>query len=686
MARDIPVGNGKLLICFDSNYRIRDFYFPHVGQENHMRGNISRLGVWVDGKFSWIGDDWKIDLQYVPDTLVTAVDLYNADLKLLITCNDIVDFHENIYVKRMSVENLDGRNREVRLFFANDFSISGNDVGDTAALCPQSGGVVHYKNARYFLVNGGTEAADGLTSFAIGQKSIGSLEGTFRDAEDGVLSGNPIAQGSVDSVVSVSMMIPATFRRKAYFWIAAGHSWDEVVSLDSVARDKRPDALIGRTSDYWRLWVLKETPRLEHFPDNLGKLYRRSLLVLRTQMDWKGGIVAANDSDVIQFNRDTYSYIWPRDGALTANALDRAGYPPVAQNFYRFVAELIDREGYLLHKYNPDGTLASSWHPWFRNGELQLPIQEDETALVVWALWNHFVHYRDIDFIKPLYRSFIKRSADFMCSYRDARTGLPEPSYDLWEERRGILSFTVAAVFGGITAASLFCTVFGETEKADYYRRCAAEIRDGASTYLWREDLNRFCRMISLETGKIVVDSTRDASLWGLFAFGLFSAEDPKIGATMADLREKLWVKSDVGGMARYEGDRYHRISEAFPGNPWFVCSLWLADYYAEKATDERELQPAIDILTWVANHALQSGVLAEQVDPVTGRPLSVSPLTWSHATYVATTLKTISKLVTFRRPAELTSALAENDPRANWIQSMFTEACSTIYGICRVK
>ena len=36
MPRDIPVGNNKFLICFDKEYRIRDVYFPHVGQdENH---------------------------------------------------------------------------------------------------------------------------------------------------------------------------------------------------------------------------------------------------------------------------------------------------------------------------------------------------------------------------------------------------------------------------------------------------------------------------------------------------------------------------------------------------------------------------------------------------------------------------------------------------------------------------
>jgi len=42
-----------------------------------------------------------------------------------------------------------------------------------------------------------------------------------------------------------------------------------------------------------------------------------------------------------------------------------------------------------------------------------------------------------------------------------------------------------------------------------------------------------------------------------------------------------------------------------------------------------------MDILQWAAAHALPSGILAEQVHPYTGIRFSVSPLTWSHATFV---------------------------------------------------
>ena len=685
MPRDIPVGNGTLLVCFDQDYQIRDLYFPHVGQENHLGGGYGRFGVWVDGRFSWVGREWERELRYEDDTLVTSVTLHHRELALMLLCRDAVDFHENIYLREIEVQNLASQQREVRLFFGQDFSISGNSVGDTAAFDPETGGVVHYKGARYFLANAAVGGGEVVAQFAVGQKDHNGLEGTFRDAEDGTLSGNAIAQGAVDSVISVTISVPGMTSGHASYWITAGESWQEVRTLDGRVRHKTAAELVKRTADYWRLWVRKETPPLGELPRRIGELYRRSLLVLQTQIDDGGGIVAANDSDAVHFNRDTYSYVWPRDGALTAHALDLAGYPAAAVNFYRFIARHVEPEGYLLHKYNPDGTPASSWHPWYARGARQLPIQEDETALVIWALWHHFVLYRDIELIKPLYRPLIKNAADFMCRFRDPLTGLPAPSYDLWEERRGILSFTVGAVFGALTAASLFCTVFGETERAARYRQVAADIRDAASRHLWRPELGRFCRMLSAENGGFIVDDAADASLWGLFAFGLYHAEDPRIAATFAYIRERLWLGTPSGGLARYEGDYFYRVSTDLPGNPWFVATLWLADYQISQGGSEQEMTAAIDLLGWVADHALPSGVLPEQVDPLSGAPLSVSPLTWSHATFVMTVQHLLRHLARLKECPTCGLSPSTDSRREDWLEKMFAESCDAIHGICRV-
>lgn len=688
MPRDIPLGNGRLLICFDQGYAIRDLFFPHVGQENHVSGDFCRFGVWVDGLFQWIGPDWRREFLYEPGTMVTQVNLAHEELGVLLTCRDVVDFHENIYIREVVVENLRSAAREIRLFFAQSFNISGNSIGDTAAFDPATGGLVHYKGNRYFLAGGAVDGSQGFSQFAVGQKNGNDKEGTYRDAEDGLLSGNPIAQGSVDSVAALHLSLAARGKTKVHYWLAAGDSWQEVRRLDQLLKHKTPAALIQRTADYWRLWARKETPHLEFLPAKVADLYHRSLLVLRTQLDWQGGIVAANDSDVIEFNRDTYSYVWPRDGALVANALDMAGYPMPAQRFYEFCGSVIEREGYFLHKYNPDGTLASSWHPWLNKGQPQLPIQEDETALVIWALWNHFVLYRDIEFIKPFYKPLIKNAADFMCRYRDEETGLPAPSYDLWEERHGILSFTVGAVFGGLTAASLFCSMFGEEERARLYQETAAEIRDAAGKYLWREESGRFCRMVFRdEHGALQVDETCDSSLWGLFVFGLYDPADPRIKATVKALRKTLWLGTEVGGMARYQGDTYHRINSDYPGNPWFICTLWLADYLTSRANAEKDLAEPIAILEWVAKHALPSGVLAEQVHPETGEPLSVSPLTWSHATFVASTQRLLRRLTAMRAcPACGRHESSMHPHDEDWLTPLYKQTCDAIHNICKIR
>ena len=112
MPRDIPVGNGSLLINFDSTYRIRDIYFPCVGQPNHTQGHIQRFGVWVDGQFAWIEETgWKRTLRYKPDTLVTEVSLVHKEFGIELVCNDAVDHTEPIYFRKTTVRDLMGKDR-----------------------------------------------------------------------------------------------------------------------------------------------------------------------------------------------------------------------------------------------------------------------------------------------------------------------------------------------------------------------------------------------------------------------------------------------------------------------------------------------------------------------------------------------------------------------------------------------
>lgn len=672
MPRDIPVGNGSLLVNFDHRYQLRDLYWPHVGQENHTEGHPFRFGVWVDGQFRWVSDDgWERELDYVGDTLVTRVTLHRPDLALRLVCRDAVDFHEDLYLRQIGVHNQADRERAVRLFFAQDFHISGHEVGDSAYYEPERRAVFHYKGQRWFVVNVMREgSSEGVDQWAVGVKEAQGKEGTWRDAEDGRLSGNAVAQGSVDSTVALHLDVPADGQATGWHWIAVGDCFQDVTRINRAVRQKGPDTFLHRTHDYWSLWVEKEGHHFADLPADVCHLYKRSLMVLRTQIDNDGAIIAANDFDIAHYGRDTYAYMWPRDGALVTAALVEAGYSEVTRRFFDFCHRVITEEGYLLHKYNPDGSLASSWHGWYYEGEKRLPVQEDETALVLWALWRHFQRFRDVEFVKPHYRGLVIRAAEWMVRYRDEESGLPLPSWDLWEERRGVHAWTVGATWGGLQAAANFAEAFGETDLAARYRRAADEIKAGVREHLMFPDLGCFARMINRkEDGTWEHDKTVDASLIGLWYFGMFAPDDPEIVATMETMRDRLWVRTDVGGVARYEDDRYHQVSEDLdnvPGNPWFICTLWLAQWHIAKARTVEDLKPALDILDWVADHDLRSGVMAEQVHPYTNEPLSVSPLTWSHATLVMTVQEYLAKRADVNRCPEcgqpIPRAAAEQD------------------------
>ncbi|MCL4529266.1 MAG: glycoside hydrolase family 15 protein [Chloroflexi bacterium] len=661
MPRDVPLGNGSLLVAFDHQYQIRDLYWPHVGQENHAMGHPFRVGVWVDNQFRWLDDDkWQRQLRYGHDTLVTDVKLHHPDLNITLEFNDAVDFHEDLLVRRLNVTDDSNNGRTIRLFFHQDFHILGNEFGDTAYYEPDRRAIIHYKDDNWFLINGGIVLEDGdagpgwpptadtkdglvvgIHQWACGLKEIRNLEGTWRDAEDGQLSGNAVAHGSVDSTVGFELKIPAHGARTLYYWMAIGRDFESVARINRNIRERGPQVYLDRTAAYWNLWLKKHILDEADIPHEVLHEYAISLLVVRTQIDNGGAVIAANDSDVSSDVRDTYSYMWPRDGSLVTNAMILSNGIDLSRKFFEFCTTALTHEGYLLHKYNPDGTLASSWHPWYRDGKKEIPIQEDETALVLWVLWKHFEQFGDVEFIKPLYRTLIRSMGDFLSAHRDAQTGLPIPSYDLWEERHGILSWTVAATWAGLDAAARFTESFGDDELAARYRKAADEIKAGADAQLWRPELKRFVRMINpTADGKYEIDPVIDSSLAGLWQFGMYAPEDPKIVQTMEAIRDRLWVKTNVGGVARYENDRYHQVSQDIqniPGNPWFICTLWLSEWYAATARAKGDLQKSLDLIHWVVDHALPSGILAEQVNPFTDEPLSVSPLTWSHAAFVTT-------------------------------------------------
>ena len=639
MPRDLPIGNGSMLVAFDSDYRLADLYYPHVGMENHVASRF-RFGVWADQRLLWLEEaDWQRSLHYLRDTIVTDVSCESESAGLKLRFHDAVDPGSDVFLRKIVVRNTRAEERTIKLFLHHDLNLYGNAIGDTAMYEPESRSIIHYKGQRCFLINAAVDGETGVREYACGRSGIGGTEGTWRDAEDGQLSMSPIAQGAVDSTIAITLKLEANGTVTALYWICAARSFDEARKLDDAVRAEGPGRILSRAGSYWYTWVHKPVDDLSELPAEIIDLYQRSLLIIRTQCDDGGGVVAANDSDIQWGHNDHYSYVWARDAAFVCDAMDRAGFPELTRRFLHFASKVIRDDGYFLHKYNPDGSFAPLWHPWLRGGQRQLPIQEDETALVLWLIARHYDRTRDLELLRSIYDRLVVKPAAFLMSYRDPETHLPLPSFDMWEERQGVFTFTCSAVYAGLQAAAEIANLFNDQERRTSYAAAAGEVRDAMVRHLWIEDEGRFARGLVLDGEQLVLDKTVDASCFAIFHLGVFPPSTGFVAGTMEAIRERLWVQTEVGGIARYEGDGYHRISEEtgrVPGNPWLICTLWLAEHAIARATNVAELQSALDLVRWARSKASHSLVLPEQIDPYDGQPLSVAPLTWSHAQVVS--------------------------------------------------
>lgn len=646
MPRALTLGNGRLLVTFDPLLNMRDLYYPHVGLFNHLNGRFNGMGVWINGQFRWIDESWKISLEYQYETLVTKIAAEQADLQVRLNINSCVHKNLPLFLEQIEIENLTASALDMRLLFYHDFCLNETEIGDTAFFSPNAGALVHYKRDTYLLINGRTECEgqiEGIFQYTTCRQR--DDQSSSRQVVTGSLDGSQIAQGRVDSAISLRTRIePHQDSVYCSYWIAAGKTFDEVKDLNSHIIENGVQKLFEETSTYWYSWVSRNQIG-KNLPNVLADLYRRSLLVIRTQIDHQGAILAANDTDSLQFNRDHYSYLWPRDGALTALALDRAGYQEVTKRFFRFCEALRTKDGYFLHKYGPDGSAGSSWHPWLVGSEVQLPIQEDETGLILYALWHHYECYGDLEFADSNYRSLIKPCADFLVSFRDPETGLPRPSYDLWEERHGIHAFTVAAVQAGLKAAAKFAVLLGDPQAAETYNGAADEVAAAFQAHFFDEQLDRFSTSLYLtersRPDRMRRDVRLDSSVFAIFYLGMLPAEDSRAVATMRAVEQDLWIRKGIGGLARCENDYYYQVERqdiaAVPGNPWVISTLWLAQWQIATAKCREDLAAPLSLLRWTAERATSAGLLAEQYDPYSGTPLSVSPLTWSHATLCLT-------------------------------------------------
>src|SRR5437773_12490874 len=96
--------------------------------------------------------------------------------------------------------------------------------------------------------------ADGeqrIDEYATGTSGFAGAEGTWRDAEDGHLQGNAIAQGAVDSTIAYHAKMEAEGEHVLYMAMIVGESREELVELHKWRLKMTRRGLLDRPAAYW---------------------------------------------------------------------------------------------------------------------------------------------------------------------------------------------------------------------------------------------------------------------------------------------------------------------------------------------------------------------------------------------------------------------------------------------------
>ncbi|MBA2279398.1 glycoside hydrolase family 15 protein [Candidatus Saccharibacteria bacterium] len=638
MGRPVVLSNGQMFVGLNQHGLVHDFYYPYVGLDNltTTRSECHKIGIWADGKFSWVNDGtWEINVDFETDALISLITMKNKDMSLELQLQDFVDPKTNAFCRHMKIANRSDSQREIRVFMHQVFQISQAGRADTALFVPDGNYLLDYKGRCSLLVYAETSDGAPFDQYAVGNCGIEGKEGTFKDAEDGELSGNAVEHGGVDSVIRLSLRLGANQAKVIDYWIIAANSQ---LDAEKIHEELKKDSMVPRlraAREWWNDWMAPAKDKFAVLDSHHRDLAKKSLLVVKAHIDRRGSILASGDSSIFNYGRDYYCYCWPRDGAFAIWPLIRLGFKEEARNFFEFCRDIIHKDGYLMHKYQPDRAIGSTWHPLLHKNRRELAIQEDETAIVIIMLGEYLKLTGDKDFVELLYSTLIRPAAMFMAGFIDEATNLPHASYDLWEEKFLTSSYTVATVYSSLVVAGQFSELFGFPDDAVLWREAARRIESGLPL-LFDQDRLAFRKGILLQPeGDLSYDNTLDvSSLYGMMMFGPKSTSE-QVRQTANLIEQIMTDKTTSGGTPRYENDWYMRTRHNVLGNPWFICGLWLAQYYKDNDMPEK----AEVIMTWTSSKALSSGILSEQVEPETGFQVGVAPLVWSHAEYINTAL-----------------------------------------------
>ena len=379
---------------------------------------------------------------------------------------------------------------------------------------------------------------------------------------------------------------------------------------------------LERTETFWREWS-------DRCPDvgSWTEAVKRSLITLKAlTYAPTGGIVAAATTSLPEqlggVRNWDYRYCWLRDATFTILALMKLGYHDEARAWRDWFVRAIagsPHQVQIMYGVGGERWLPELLLPWLPGYASSSPVRIGNAASDQMQI-DVFGEIADAMFqaykagMEPLERGRALRP--LILEY--LAEAWRQPDEGIWEVRGGPQHFVHSKVMAWV-AFDRAAHEVGEKafhEPGQRWREIADEIHAEVCERGFDRDLNSFVQAYG--------SRRLDASLLLIPLVGFLPAGDPRIQGTLKAIENKLLFNDEF--VLRCETDN---SSDGLPPGEgaFLACSFWLADNYILQGRYE-DAKRLFERLLARCNDV---GLLAEELDPASGRMLGNFPQAYSH-------------------------------------------------------
>lgn len=628
---DAIIGNKKIIASYTEKGELQRLCYPEVDGRQFI--DYFQTGVKInDSNLIYLHQDInnKYSQEYIENTNILKTNIKNTYFNFNIEQIDFALVDKNIIVKKYIFKNNNSVDLDTKFIInskilSNDLERFGSRIVDK--------GIIQY-NHNYAMAIFSNKNLYG--------HKLNDVQSILQSAvimdKDYIGMSNEIAIS-----YNIGVIHPGE-QQELNIFILVNENHDIEEKIQKCVK-LNTDIEFENVKNYWNLYVenhskIKIESNKSDFYKKLLEIYNRTILLFPLLInDETGGIVAALELDENRTKSGCYAYCWPRDSIFITRAFDLLKMEEETEKFYNvFCKKTQSDNGMWEQRFYTDGTLAPCWG-----------YQIDETASVIYGVYDHYKHTKDNKFLEENLK-MCEKATEFLFAYTENLLNIDEEdlvkkelqekykkyfeitkhvSYDLWEMNEGVHLYSLSSIISGLECMKkIYETIDNKQENLRLKQEKRNKIALKLNKYIqllkdYIED-----NLIDKNTKTLkrnLKDNNMDISVIGaVYPFNVFNPNEKVIKNTVDKIN--MTLRTHTSGYLRFEYDNYMGGN-----NPWIITTLWMALYYIKI----NDLDNAKKCFSFVVNTSLRHGFLAEQVNNDDKNFKWVIGLGWSHAMFI---------------------------------------------------